>query len=80
PEINERMAGGATGTIEPDTCANTFCTEDAETFRDYCPRHGPGRTGFEPRPSSNSTDIDALRRDVARLEGKVDALLAALDV
>jgi hypothetical protein len=44
---------------------------------------GPGRA-FEPPFRTTGDDsngeIEQLRRDISRLEGKVDALLAALDI
>jgi hypothetical protein len=47
------------------------------------PRHVNGRPGFEPdfdTLGSDDPDLEKLRRDISRLEGKVDALLAALEV
>jgi hypothetical protein len=74
-----------------DLCHHPGCTESPEPGSDYCsnPLHGPTRE-FSTRPrdlftrrdSNSSTDgeIEELRRDVNRLEGKVDALLTALEV
>lgn len=82
--------GGPQQVAFRDLCKYSGCTEPPEPGSDYCsnPLHGPREFSTRPRDlftrrnSNTSTDgeIEQLRRDVNRLEGKVDALLTALEV
>ena len=69
------------------TCDKLFFDKPTAPGSDYCGRHGatggnigqPDPQPFSVRPATGGENAK-LRRDIARLEGKVDALLAALDV
>jgi hypothetical protein len=73
----------------PEVCKHRGCSEPAEPGSAYCsnPMHGPSgefltrpRDLFTRPDSDPDNEIAQLRRDVSRLEGKVDALLEALEV
>lgn len=89
---DDRDPPSVTAGIQPGfdrrTCKHPLCTNDATLGSDYCRRHKPDSPpDFNPRvpsPLSGLTSDDPsnrdLQRDLDRIEGKLDALLTALDV
>lgn len=69
--------------LPPRTCKKPFCSDDAQFGRNYCARHGPGGIDSRPRQpliTGPTPTTRTLRRDIERVEAKLDALLMAHDV